>query len=156
MFELIKWINYTYPYEPFISGSRGQRQRHSPRFKAVENSALALKENTLVLQRNLTARHNSQPLEPENSSQLTVNKKTGTSVATTMNWILTPWRSLKEDPRPHRRDGSLADPDFCYRRPWAENPSVLCQTLDPTKPKEENPFVFNNKFVVIYLGSNSK
>lgn len=56
------------------------RDRHSPRFKAVENSALALKENTLVLQRNLTARHNSQPLEPENSSQLTVNKKTGTSV----------------------------------------------------------------------------
>ena len=33
-----------------------------------------------MLQRNLTARHNSQPLEPENSPQLTVNKKTGTSV----------------------------------------------------------------------------
>ena len=56
------------------------RDRHSPRFKAVENSLLALKENTPVLQRSRTARHKSQPLEPENSPQLTANKKTGTSV----------------------------------------------------------------------------
>ena len=42
------------------------RDRQCPRFKAVENSLLALKDNTLVLQRSLTAKHNSQPLEPEN------------------------------------------------------------------------------------------
>ena len=64
------------------------RDRHSPRFKAVENSLLALKENTPVLQRSRTARHKSQPLEPENSPQST--RKQGPQSFTTMNWILTP------------------------------------------------------------------